>query len=130
MEFQSLSPNIGVANVNDTVKFYTEMFGFHLTMSVPKDESGTLQWAMMTNGKVNIMFQEIQNLLEEYPQLKSRSTTATLTFYVKMKNISELYNKVKDTEYLTTEMHKTFYGADEFAVFDNNGYVLTITEGE
>lgn len=130
MEFQSLSPNIGVQSVNDTIKFYSEMFGFQLAMSVPKDESGVLQWAMMTNGTVNIMFQEMQNLLHEYPQLNGRSATATLTFYVKMKNIRELYHKVKDTEYLATEMHKTFYGTDEFAVFDNNGYILTIAEGE
>ncbi|NDW12013.1 VOC family protein [Bacteroides sp. 214] len=25
-------------------------------------------------------------------------------------------------------MHQTFYGADEFAIFDNNGHILTITE--
>ncbi|KAA6305142.1 hypothetical protein EZS27_043206, partial [termite gut metagenome] len=32
------------------------------------------------------------------------------------------------TDYLVKELHKTFYGADEFAVYDNNGFILTITE--
>ncbi|KAA6335992.1 hypothetical protein EZS27_015829, partial [termite gut metagenome] len=36
MEYQSLSPNIGVKSVNETVKFYTEVLGFQLLMSVPE----------------------------------------------------------------------------------------------
>ncbi|NDV68735.1 VOC family protein [Dysgonomonas sp. 25] len=126
MKYQSLSPNIGVKSVDETVRFYTEVLGFQLVMSVP--ETGTLQWAMVVSGDVSIMFQEMKNLLEEYPHLQGRSITATQTFYVKMKGMQELYRKVKDTAYLAKEMHKTFYGADEFAMYDNNGYILTITE--
>ncbi len=39
-----------------------------------------------------------------------------------------LYEKLKDSDYLTKEIHKTFYGADEFTIFDNNGHILTITD--
>jgi len=38
-----------------------------------------------------------------------------------------LYEKIKSTEYLVKELHKTPYGADEFALCDNNGFILTIT---
>lgn len=126
MEYMSLSPNIGVKDVNETVKFYTEVLGFNLMMNVPAE--GKLQWAMLANGNAVIMFQEIQNLLEEYPQLTDRSIFACITFYVKMKNMYQLYEKIEKTEYLAKGMHKTFYGTDEFAIFDNNGNILTITE--
>ncbi len=126
MEYQSLSPNIGVKSVNETVKFYTEVLGFRLIMNVP--ETGDLAWAMVGSGDAVIMFQEIRNLQEEYPQLNGKPLTAAITLYVKVKNMNTLYEKLKNTEYLAKELHQTFYGADEFAIFDNNGYILTITE--
>ncbi|MDR2913493.1 MAG: VOC family protein [Tannerella sp.] len=126
MEYQSLSPNIGVRSVNETVRFYTEVLGFGLIMSVP--ETGDLAWAMVGSGGAVIMFQEIRNLQDEYPQLPGEPLNAAITFYVKMKNMHVLYEKLKGTEYLARELHQTFYGADEFAVFDNNGYILTVTE--
>ena len=126
MEYLSLSPNIGVENVNETVQFYTETLGFNLVLSNP--EAGDLEWAMLMNGGALIMFQDIQSIKKEYPQLADRPVLGALTLYVKMKNMHQLYEKLKETKYIAKEMHKTFYGADEFAIFDNNGYILTITE--
>jgi predicted enzyme related to lactoylglutathione lyase len=126
MEYQSLSPNMGVKSVNETVKFYTEVLGFQLLMSVP--EAGEFAWAMVGSGNAVILFQETGNLQEEYPQLNGQSQHATITFYVKLKGMNVLYEKLKDTDYLVKALHKTSYGADEFAVYDNNGFILTITE--
>ncbi|MDH6342498.1 putative glyoxalase superfamily protein PhnB [Parabacteroides sp. PFB2-12] len=127
MEYQTLSPNIGVKSVDETVQFYTETLGFNLIMSVPAPTGG-LQWAMVANGEATLMFQEMGNLTEEYPQLAGRPVLGAITFYVKMKGMQTLYEKLQGTAYLAKEMHKTFYGADEFAIFDNNGHILTITE--
>lgn len=127
MEYQTLSPNIGVKSVDETVRFYTRILGFNLITSVPAPD-GSLQWAMVANGGATFMFQEMGNLTEEYPQLVNRPESGVLTFYVKMKNMQALYGRLKETDFLAKDMHRTFYGADEFAVFDNNGYILTITE--
>lgn len=124
--YLSLAPNLGVKDVDETVKFYTEVLGFNLAMSVPNGNK--LQWAMVSNGGAVIMFQEQNNLIEEYPAIKGRSMSSAITFYIRMKNMNILYEKLKGTEYIAKDLHKTFYGADEFAVFDNNGNVLTITE--
>ncbi|WP_239059508.1 VOC family protein [Bacteroides sp. 224] len=127
MEYQTLSPNIGVKSVDETVQFYTETLGFNLIMSVPAP-TGSLQWVMVANGGTTFMFQEMDNLTEEYPQLAGRPVLGIMTFYVKMKGMQTLYEKLQGTESIAKEMHKTFYGADEFAIFDNNGHILTITE--
>ncbi|WP_239058193.1 VOC family protein [Bacteroides sp. 214] len=127
MEYQTLSPNIGVKSVDETVQFYTETLGFNLIMSVPAPTGG-LQWAMVANGGATLMFQEMGNLTEEYPQLAGRPVLGAITFYVKMKGMQTLYEKLQGTESIAKEMHQTFYGADEFAIFDNNGHILTITE--
>ncbi len=127
MEYQSLSPNIGVKNVEETVRFYTETLDFNIIMSVPSPHGG-LQWAMVANSGTTLMFQEIGNLMEEYPQLAQRPILGVMTFYIKMKGMKNLYEKLQGTEHIAKEIHKTFYGADEFALFDNNGHILTVTE--
>ena len=123
----SLAPNIGVANVNDTVRFYTERLGFKMIMSNPAE--GELLWAMVSSGEVNIMFQQNENLKEEYPELQNTGK-GLITFYVRVKGLDELYNKLKGSDIIVKELAKTFYGANEFAIRDNNGYVMTITEDE
>lgn len=127
MNCTSLTPNIGVKNVNDTVKFYTEKLGFQLIMSNPQE--GTLLWAMLSNGPVSLMFQENASLIEEYPELKN-SGKGLLTFYVKVQGLTALYDKLKGTDMIVKELARTFYGANEFAIRDNNGYVLTLTEDD
>lgn len=127
MKYQTLSPNIGVKSVDETVRFYTETLGFNLAMSVPSPKGG-LQWAMVANGGATLMFQEMGNLIEEYPQLAERPVLGAMTFYLKMSGMQTLYGKLQGLGLIAKAMHKTFYGADEFAVFDNNGHILTITE--
>lgn len=126
MKYQSLVPNMGVKSVNETVKFYTEVLGFKQIISVP--ENGELIFAMINAGDVNLMFQQIDNLQEEYPELKNRNEKASFTFYIKLHDKNSLYEKIKNTDFLVKEMHMTLYGIEEFAFRDNNGFILTITE--
>lgn len=127
MQYQSLSPNIGVESVEETVTFYTEFLNFREVMSVPAND-GKLVWAMINAGSVNLMFQDKLNIEEEYPQLKGRSLQAVFTFYIKMKNVDQLYEQVVSTDYLVKTKHITTYGIEEFAIKDNNGLILTIAE--
>lgn len=126
MEYQSLSPNIGVKSVNETVIFYTQVLGFKKVMSV-SDENKVI-WAMVTYGNISLMFQDYNNLVEEYPELNGKPLQSAISFYIKMDNKNALYNKICKTEYLVKEMNTTSYGIEEFAIRDNNGFILTIAE--
>lgn len=128
MSYQTLVPNMGVKSVNETVKFYTEVLGFELVVSVP--ESGEFIFAIIGAGNVTLMFQELECLKEEYSELKSLADRGVFTFYVKMKNKNDLYERVKDTRHLVKAMNMTPYGVEEFAIRDNNGFILTIAEDE
>ena len=52
----------------------------------------------------------------------------SLTLYVAVSDALALYDRLKDSTTIVKEPHKTFYGADEFAIRDLNGYVLTIAQ--
>lgn len=126
MKYQSFTPNMGVESVNETVQFYTEVLGFKLAVSVP--ESGEFIFAIISAGNVNLMFQQLDSLQEEYSELQGRNENGSFTFYVKMQDKNSLYEKVRNADFLVQDMHVTPYGAEEFAIRDNNGFILTITE--
>jgi uncharacterized glyoxalase superfamily protein PhnB len=122
---ESLSPNIFVSNMQETIALY-KVLGFSVTMSVP--ESGDdLVWAMMINGSVTIMFQTYQSLAEELPEI-SRNNGGSLLLYINLKDISTFFDSVKDKVKVLKGLEKTFYGATEFSILDNNNYVLTFAE--
>ena len=125
MKYQSLTPNMGVKSVTETVKFYTEILCFTKIVSVP--ESGELIFAILKAGDVHIMFQQKENLQEEYPELKGQNQNSCFTFYIKMENKNDLYKTLKHTAFLVKEIHITPYGAEAFAIMDNNGFILTIS---
>lgn len=129
MEAKSLSPNLMVKNVQQTVDFYHDLLGFTLTASVPNAKGDqTLQWAMVQNQGVTLMFQEETNLKEEYPTLKTQAIGGSFTLYLTVTDADELYQRIKSKTTIVKEPHKTFYGATEFAIQDNNGYILTLAE--
>lgn len=124
---ESLSPNIFVRDMNRTIEFY-KLLGFTVTMSVPETGS-ELVWVMMTNGCVTFMFQTFESLADDLPEI-SRNDGSSLLLYISLKNIDSFFESVKDKVQVLKGLEKTFYGATEFSILDNNNYVLTFAEHE
>jgi uncharacterized glyoxalase superfamily protein PhnB len=120
----SLTPNIFVKDIDQTIDFYKTL-GFELTMTVP--EEGNYVWAMMVCGSVSLMFQSFNSLGNELPEI-SRSRGGSLLLYIKLKGIQSFFDKVSTKTMILKGLEKTFYGATEFSIVDNNGYVLTFAE--
>ena len=124
---ESLSPNIFVNDINETITFY-QSIGFQLVMTVP-ETGNDLVWAMMINGSVTFMFQTFASLGDELPQI-SRQNGASQLLYIKLKKIREFFDLIKDKVTVLKGLETTFYGATEFSIKDNNNYVLTFAEHE
>ena len=77
--------------------------------------------------KISIMLQEQKNLIEEYPTLNTQQIVPTFTLFITVDNVQKMYDDLKNKAKIAKELHKTFYGKDEFAIFDNNGNILTIS---
>lgn len=122
----SLSPNIFVKDMNATIAFYKQL-GFNVIMSVP--EEGDFVWAMMACGNVTMMFQTFESLADELPAI-SRLNGGSLLLYIKLKNIRTFFERIKEKVTVLKGLEKTFYGATEFSITDNNSYVLTFAEDE
>ena len=122
----SISPNIFVKDIEQTIDVYKQL-GFKVVTTVP--EQGDIFWAMMTCGNITFMFQTFESLGTELPMI-SRQSGGSLLLYIQTTEIRKFFDHVKDKVKVVKELEKTFYGATEFSIEDNNGYVLTFTEDE
>ena len=123
---ESISPNIFVRDMNQTIEFY-KILGFELIMNVP--EQAPFDWTMMKNENVNFMFQTFASIGDTLPDI-SRNNGGSLLLYIQIKNIRNFFERVKDKVPIVSPLEKAFYGATEFSLKDNNGYVLTFAEDE
>jgi uncharacterized glyoxalase superfamily protein PhnB len=122
---ESLSPNIYVNDVSNTMEFYRKL-GFNSIMTVPESGEEPV-WAMMQNGNVTIMFESIKSIEGRLPEI-SRQIGGSLLLYIKVQDINALFESMKDQVTVLQEPQKTFYGATEFMIQDCNGFVLTFAD--
>ncbi len=125
-QLESLTPNLMVKSVNKTIEYYINQLGFDLIDTNPK--VGEYAWGFIRLGDVRLMFQEENSMKEEFKELNKSDIGGGLTFYIRVKNINDYYNSIKDKVKVIKPINKTFYGTNEFAIMDLNGYVLTFSE--
>lgn len=124
---ETVSPNIYVHNIDETISFY-KLLGFEIGATVP-DAAGKLIFVLMVNGAVTFMFQTFESIAGTLPAV-SRTNGGSLLLYVKMKGIRQFYEEIKNKVSVNSSIEKTFYGATEFSIVDNNNYLLTFAEDE
>lgn len=127
MKLGNLVPNVMVEDVNQTIEFYKETLDFEVLATAP--ETGQFDWAMLGNGETRLMFQSRTSLGGEIPTLAGRPIGASMTFYIQTDSIQVLHDKLQGKVEFVQELHTTFYGAQEFAVLDCNGYILAFSQG-
>ncbi len=122
----SITPNLMVENVDDTIAYYEDVLGFTLLRTVP--DKGELDWAMMKRNDVLIMFQTKRSLATEIPILQSRKPGSGTTLYIKVKGVQKCYESLEEKAEIVAPLEHTFYGTREFSLMDLNGYVITFAE--
>lgn len=75
-----------------------------------------------------LMFQQEANLISEYPALTQQQPGGGLTLYLTVADATGLFAKLTGSVTMIKDLGKTFYGADEFALQDPNGFVVTIAQ--
>jgi uncharacterized glyoxalase superfamily protein PhnB len=115
-----------VKDVNKTLDFYTNVLGFELLQTVP--EKGTFDWGFVKSGNVMLMFQKDTSIKAEYKELENYEKGGALILYIQVEELQKLHETIKDKTNVINPMHKTFYGANEFAIMDINGFILTFSD--
>src|SRR3954465_5878629 len=125
--FLRLTPNLVVRDVEKSIRFYCDMLEFELDQHVP--EKPPFVFASVRGGGVEIFLNEFSSATAEYPAFANVPIGGTLTLYVAMQGVDELYEKVRgDGLKILMPIETKFYGVREFAIADPDGYIITLAE--
>ncbi len=113
MKFNNLAPMLNTNDIEESVNFYVEHLGFEC--KAMDQESG---WASVHLGDIRIMFARPNaQAFFEHPFF-------TGSFYFNMEDVDSLWEKLKDSTNVCYPIEDFEYGMREFAIYDNNGYLL------
>jgi uncharacterized glyoxalase superfamily protein PhnB len=127
MTFNKLTPNLVVRDVASIMKFYQSVLGFQKAFTVPDEPP--FVFGAVTNGNVEIFFNEQRAVAEDYPELGMKPIGGALTLYIEVQGVEEVLAAVqKAGAKVTMPMKDQFYGMREFAFEDPEGWVLTMAE--
>jgi uncharacterized glyoxalase superfamily protein PhnB len=127
MKFNKLTPNLFVHDVQASMKFYESVLGFQKAMTVP--EQPPYVFGAVTNGNVEIFFNDLKAVAEENPQLGNSKIGGTLTLYIEVEGIEQVLQAVERSGAKVNMPLKTqFYGMREFGFIDPEGWMVTIAE--
>jgi catechol 2,3-dioxygenase-like lactoylglutathione lyase family enzyme len=112
-KFHNLKPMLWTDKLQETVDFYTGVLGF--TVNEYNTEWG---WADLSRGDAGLMLAR-PNEHEGFDGIKF-----TGSFYIHVDDADALWNELKDKTRICYEIDNFEWGMREFAIYDNNGYIL------
>jgi len=113
MKIIDLKPTLTTENLYATIDFYTKVLGF--TCDNVNDDWG---WATLSVDGVSIM------LTTPNEHVAYDKIGFTGSFYFTTDDVDAMWEKVKDKATVCYGIEDFEYGMREFAVYDNNGYML------
>jgi lactoylglutathione lyase len=122
---KSITPNLMVKDVAETINYYRQLLGFEPLAMVP--ETSPYNWAMVQKGDVKLMFQEQKSLHEELPGNFALEPGGTFTIYIDVDDVEAMFKELREDVEIIQKLHTTFYGRKEFTIRDLNGYILTLS---
>lgn len=127
MKVQKLTPNLIVRDVAASMKFYEAVLGLQSAIKVP-DEPPYV-FGSVTNGIVEIFFNDQKMVKEDYPPLGAKPIGGSLTQFIEVEGLQEVMAAVqKAGAKIVMPVKNQFYGMREFAFEDPEGWIITIAE--
>lgn len=108
-----LTPMLESHDMAATLKFYTEVLGF--TCEAKSDD---LSWLILVKDEIEIMFSAPNAHRNMAKSIMSGS------LYINTNEVAELWESLKTVCKICYPLEDFEYGMREFAIYDNNGYLL------
>lgn len=109
----TLTPMLETHDLPATLRFYTEILSFNVDAF--EEEWG---WAFLSKDHIAIMFSRPN------PHRNLPSAIMSGSLYIKTDSIDQWWEKLRLACNICYELETFEYGMKEFAIYDNNGYLL------
>jgi len=116
-KFNNLKPILWTDHLDESISFYTRILGFVL---IEKNEDW--QWASLQKDEVVLM------ISKKNDHSKFNNIGFSGSFYFNVDDVEVLWTDLKEKADVCYEIETFEWGMREFAVYDNNGYILQFGE--
>lgn len=116
-QFTALRPVFWTENLDETITFYMNVLGFTLM-----DRNDDWQWALLRKDEIYIMLSQ-PNEHENHASIGFSGS-----FYFNVNKVDDLWEDLKTKAKVCYEIETFEWGMREFAIYDNNGYILQFGE--
>lgn len=112
MTLDRITPFLYTGHFQETIEFYTQVLEFDCLTENPTF------WACLEKDGIQI-FVSLPN-----EHIGFEKATFTGSFYFNTPNVDEIWEQLKDRTNICYPLEDFDYGMREFAIYDNNGYLL------
>lgn len=113
MKLTALRAVLRTRDIEATIRFYTGMLGFTLA-----EYNHSWGWASLYKDEVSVM------LAGTNEHIPFEAAAFTGSFYFNTDDVDALWLRLKDKVEICYEPETFEWGMKEFAIYDNNGYIL------
>jgi catechol 2,3-dioxygenase-like lactoylglutathione lyase family enzyme len=121
---RKLVPSLGVSDLQRSLDFYSDLFGFELVDSFENDEGDTV-WCWLRSGIAELMLQQ----LDEDQQITLQPAIGqSWALYLRPDDLEDTHRKLRAAGVEVSDVETTPYGAKECFTTDPDGYELWLSE--
>jgi uncharacterized glyoxalase superfamily protein PhnB len=125
MTVKKITPILFAAEIEPSLKFWTERLGFEKTIDVP--EGNKLGFAIVQKGGVELMYQSYASAEKDISATSSEVRKGPSFLYVEVENLDEIIAAIKGIP-LVMPVRITFYGAREIGIKDPAGHIIIFAQ--
>lgn len=127
----TIVPELGVASVASSVKYFEDLFGAKLVESV-LDDSGGFIWAEIDVVGSSLMFEEVNALAEEFDGVGPENISlgsGCIVFRVSDVELAKTFynNAQRNNTKFAMDWVVSDYGTAEFAIHDLDGNIIVVS---
>ena len=126
MPVKKITTNLMTTHMAETVRFYTDLLGFEVGMSVP--EEAPYNWVQLNSGNSELMFQTQESMAAENQEFEKMTIGASMGLYFEIDGLTEIHKELRKLNVMVSEIEEKFYGMNECHLKDPNGYYITLAE--
>jgi uncharacterized glyoxalase superfamily protein PhnB len=120
MKLTFLRPMLESRDLKATIEYYTNILGF--TLEEKLEDGGTISWCTLCRDEVSIMFC-LPNTHMNYGTILLSGS-----LYINVEDVDAVWESLKDKCEILYALETFHYSMREFAIKDNNGYVINFGE--
>ena len=122
---KKITPVLYAEEIEPCIAFWVDKFGFTKTAEVP--EGDRLGFVMLQKGNLELMYQSYASAAKDVPALAHLHKKGPSFLFVEVEDLAKAIAAAKEMR-PAIERRTTFYGSQEYGIFDPAGHLILFAQ--